>query len=58
MLKQDTFLADELGRNRPKAHLTFMDGFRFGVGSIVAILLVSLLTGAIAWSMILVFKLK
>jgi len=58
MLKQDTFLVDELGRNRPKAHLTFMDGFRFGIGAIVAMLLVSLLTGAIAWGLILGLKLQ
>jgi hypothetical protein len=57
MVKQDTFLADELGRNRPKAHLTFMDDFRFGIGAIVAILLVSLLTGVITWGLILGLKL-
>jgi len=57
MVKQDTFLADELRRNKPKAHLTFMDGFRFGIGAIVGVLLVSFLTGSIAWGLVLGFKL-
>ena len=57
MVKSDTFLADELGRNSTKAHLTFMDGFRFGIGAIVAMLLGILVTGGIAWGMILGFNL-
>ena len=57
MLKKDTFLADELGRNRPKAHLTFMDGFRFGIGAIVAMFLVTLLTGSIAGGLVIGLKL-
>lgn len=44
---RDTFLADAV---KPKVrHITYSDGFRFGIGLICAQLLVALLFGGIAW---------
>lgn len=57
MVKQDNFLADELGRNKLKPHITFMDGFRFGIGSMVGVMLVLLVTAGIAWGIIVGLKL-
>lgn len=48
----NTFLADELGRNRPRPSLTVMDGFRFGIGAMIAVLLITVIVGGLTWAMI------
>ena len=54
----NTFLADELGRNRPRPNLTVMDGFRFGLGAIIAVLLITITVGGLTWALIVGVKLR
>lgn len=57
--KSETFLADAVGR-RPgpvgigSRRLTYGDGMRFGIGFIVANLLILSITGGLAWGIMLV----
>ena len=48
MSKSDTFLRDAIHPEKAQHHLTYMDGFRFGFGSFIAILAGSLVVGAVA----------
>jgi hypothetical protein len=48
--KRDNFLADAVGPRETR--LTYSDGFRFGLGFMIAMLLVTLVLGGLAWAMI------
>ena len=48
MPKSDSFLRDAIHPEKIQHHLTYMDGFRFGFGSFIAILFGSLVVGAVA----------
>jgi hypothetical protein len=48
--KHDNFLADAVKR---EGRLTYMDGFRFGLGLMVAHLLVAVVVGSIACGVVL-----
>lgn len=52
----DNFLADVV-RPRTK-HVSYGDGFRFGVGLIIAQLLVGLIVAGLAWAIVVAFKLN
>ncbi len=56
--EHSTFLADEMGARKSRAHLTYMDGFRFGVGTMVAFLFITLLLGGLAWGMVALLELR
>jgi hypothetical protein len=51
----DNFLSDVV-RPRTK-HISYSDGFRFGVGLITAQLLIGLIVGGLAWALVAAFKL-
>ncbi len=51
------FLAD-INRHKPGHRMTYGDGFRLGIGIITAQLLIALLVGAVAWALVVVFKLQ
>ncbi|GEM_PF-1156366 len=51
----DNFLSD-IVRPRTK-HVSYGDGFRFGIGLITAQLLVVLIVGGLAWGIVAAFKL-
>jgi hypothetical protein len=48
--KRDNFLADAVGPREMR--MTYGDGFRFGLGMMMAVLLVTVVVGALAWAMI------
>jgi hypothetical protein len=49
--KRDNFLADAVG---PRAfRVTYGDGFRFGLGFAIAIMLITLVLGGLTWAAIL-----
>ncbi len=50
------FLAD-INRRKPAHHVTYGDGFRFGIGLFTAHLLLLLLVGGLAWALVIAFKL-
>ncbi len=52
-----TFLSDAVSARKPKANVTYLDGFRFGIGATVGVFLVFLLVGLIAWGIIASFNL-
>ncbi len=53
---RENFLADAVSpRGR---QLTYADGFRFGLGFVVASLLVWLVLGGLTWAVILLLKLS
>ena len=51
----DNFLADVV-RPRTK-HVSYGDGFRFGIGLMIAQLFIGLIVGGIAWALVAAFKL-
>jgi len=51
----DNFLSDVV-RPRTK-HVSYGDGFRFGIGLITAQLLVGLIVGGLAWALVVAFRL-
>ncbi len=51
----DNFLSDVV---RPRSkHISYSDGFRFGVGLMVAQLFIGLIVGGLAWAIVAAFKL-
>lgn len=53
---QDNFLADVVhGRSK---HITYQDGFRFGVGFSIGIILVTIVVGVLAYSLLVGLRLK
>ena len=52
MAKHDNFLADEIRPKKPRPTITYMDGFRFGLGATIAVLLVVLTIGLVSWGII------
>lgn len=49
--KRDNFLADAVGPRTTR--LSYGDGFRFGLGFMVAVLVVTAVLGGLAWAAIL-----
>lgn len=49
--QRENFLAQAVGPRERK--ITYMDGFRFGLGFIVANLLILLILGGLTWGLIL-----
>jgi hypothetical protein len=49
--KHDNFLADAI-HPRSSARITYMDGFRFGLGFFAAGLLVFIVLGGLTWGLI------
>jgi hypothetical protein len=54
--KHDHFLVDSI-KSRDHRHLSYYDGFRFGVGFFVSGLLASLIVGGLAWAIVAAFHL-
>ena len=50
--KSDSFLRDAIHPEKRHQTLTYMDGFRFGFGAVIAILLAALIVGGIAYATI------
>jgi hypothetical protein len=48
--KRDNFLADAVGAR--EFRVTYGDGFRFGLGVVAALLLVTLILGSLTWAVI------
>jgi hypothetical protein len=57
--KKDNFLKDAVKPERAAKvrHITYGDGFRFGMGMMIAGLFVSVVVGGLAWALIAAFKL-
>lgn len=52
----NNFLAD-INHRKPVHHVTYGDGFRFGIGILTAHLLIALILGGLAWALVIAFKL-
>ena len=52
--QRENFLADAVGSRERK--LTYMDGFRFGLGFIIANLLVILVLGGLTWAAVTLMR--
>jgi hypothetical protein len=52
----DTFLADSVRES--KGLIGYRDGFRFGVGFMLAHLTLGLLVGGLAWAIVTAFNIK
>jgi hypothetical protein len=57
MVKHDNFLAEEVHLTKNRPHITYMDGFRFGIGTTIGFLAVCLVLGGLSWGIILAFGL-
>ena len=58
MPKSDSFLRDAIHPETDQSKLTYMDGFRFGFGSFIAVLFGSLVVSAIALVAVKLFHLN
>jgi hypothetical protein len=54
--KKDNFLKDAIKPPRER-HITYSDGFRFGMGIMMAWLFVAVVVGGIAWALVATLKL-
>ncbi len=53
--KPDHFLADAVGTRRPVT-LSYRDGFRFGIGFMVAMLLIWTILGGLCWAAVALMR--
>jgi hypothetical protein len=53
MAKHDNFLAEEIHPSKAPVHLSYMDGFRLGIGITVGFLAVCLVLGGLSWALII-----
>ena len=52
---QDNFLADAVHKSK---HITYQDGFRFGVGFSIGIMLVTTVVGVLTYAVLMALHLK
>ena len=53
--KHDNFLADAITAKETKPHISYWDGFRFGVGFFLSGVVMSLILGGLAWAIVAAF---